>query len=134
MAEIKLTGQRQRDFAIEQITCAPDGYVVRIGKETRTQAQNRLMWPMLADLQKQVEGCHKQSTEAIKLRCMDALGQEMVYLPTLAGDGTFPVNKKSSTLTKAQFSLLIEVIFKFGAENSVTWSRGSQNGFEEMLR
>ena len=43
-------------------------------------------------------------------------------VPTLEGEGMFPVGLRSSTLTVAQFSALVELLYKFGAEHGVLWT------------
>jgi hypothetical protein len=119
---VRLVGPTQRAHAKRLIDDAPPGHVVKIGAETRRDAQNRRLWPMLADIQKQVPGFEAFAAEDIKLRFLNALGVEMRFLPTLESEGIFPVGLKSSTLTVAQFSGLIELLFKFGAEHGVQWS------------
>jgi len=121
-ATIRLTGQRQRDWAKRQVDLAPDGYVVKIAAETRRDAQNRKLWPMLGDIQKQVPGFETYSLDDIKNRFMNALGVEMRFLPELEGQGMFPVGLKSSALTVQQFAGLIELIYAFGAKHDVRWS------------
>jgi hypothetical protein len=119
---VRLVGRTQREFAKRQIEDAPDGYVVKIGAETRRDAQNRKLWPMLKDVQDQVPGYGSFSTEDIKLRFLNALGVEMRFLPELEGQGMFPVGLRSSTLTVQQFAGLIELIYAFGARHNVRWS------------
>jgi len=119
---IRLVGPRQRELAKQLIDQAPDGYVVKIAAETRRDAQNRALWPRLQDIQKQVPGFATFSTEDIKNRFLHALGAEMRFLPTLEGEGMFPLGMRSSTLTVAQFSGLIELINAFGAKHDVRWS------------
>lgn len=119
---IKLVGKRQRDHAINRIISAPDGYVVTIGEETRTQEQNRLLWPHIKDLQDQVPNMKIFSAEDIKLRFLHTLGAEMRFLPELEGPGMFPVGARSSNLSKSQFSGLIELIHEYGARHGVKWS------------
>ena len=119
---IRLVGQSQRDFAKQMIDAAPAGYVVKIAAETRRDAQNRKLWPMLADIQRQVPGMAEFSAEDIKHRFLNALGTEMRFLPALEGQGVFPVGMRSSTLTVEQFSGLIELIHAFGAKHNVRWS------------
>ncbi len=119
---VRLTGPRQRAYAKQQIDEAPDGYVMKLGAETRRDAQNRKLWPMLQDIRNQVRGMESYTLEDIKLRFLNALGTEMRFLPTLESEGAFPVGLKSSTLTVQQFSGLIELIYKFGADKSVRWT------------
>ncbi len=127
MAEtIRLTGPAQRTFAKQKIDEAPDGYVVKIAAETRRDAQNRKLWPMLADIQKQVSGFDVYSAEDIKLRFLNALGVEMRFLPELEGQGMFPVGLRSSTLTVHQFAGLITILYEFGERHGVEWSEPVQ--------
>lgn len=119
---IRLVGDSQRAYAKQMIDAAPAGYVVKIAAETRRDAQNRKLWPMIADLQRQVPGFDQFSAEDIKLRLLNALGVEMRFLPALEGQGMFPVGMRSSTLTVEQFSGLIELIYALGAKHNVRWS------------
>lgn len=119
---IRLVGKSQRDHAKAMIDAAPDGWTVKLGAETRREVQNRRLWPMLLDIQRQVPGFNVFSLEDIKSRFMNALGTEMRFLPELEGQGMFPVGLRSSTLTVQQFSGLIELIFAFGAKHDVRWS------------
>ena len=129
---IKLTGDRQRQHALQCVTEAPQGYCVTIAEETRTQEQNRLMWPLIADIQGQAEGMGVYSADDIKLRFLHAFGQEMRFLPELEGTGMFPVGQRSSTLTKKQFTGLIELFFAYGARNGVRWSAKSNDVFNSQ--
>lgn len=106
----------------------PADCVVRFGKATRSDKQNRWLWPHLQDLQRQVPEMAAYSLDDIKLRFLNALGVEMRFLPVLEGEGAFPVGLKSSTLTKMQFAGLQELILKFGAERQVKWSEPLREG------
>ena len=119
---VTLRGPSQRAYAKQMIDQAPDGYVVRLGAETRRDTQNRKLWPMLTDLQRQVPAMATFSTEDIKLRFLNALGTEVRFLPALENEGMFPVGLRSSTLTVQQFSALVELIYAFGAKHDVRWS------------
>jgi len=120
---IKLASKAHRDRATDLIYKAPQGYVVAIGEETRTQEQNRLMWPLIADIQAQVAETATYSADDMKLRFLHALGQEMRFLPELEGAGMFPCGHKSSVLSKSQFSALIELIYAYGAKHNVKWTK-----------
>jgi hypothetical protein len=77
---------------------------------------------MLQDIQRQVPEMATYSAEDMKLRFLNALGVEMRFLPALEGAGSFPVGLRSSTLTVEQFSALIELLYKYGAEKRVVWT------------
>jgi hypothetical protein len=53
---------------------------------------------------------------------LNALGVEMRFLPCLEGEGAFPVGLRSSTLTKGQFSGLLELLYEYGARHGVRWT------------
>lgn len=111
---------RQRAHAL--IDAAPEGYVCKIVQPTRTDEQNRKLWPMLADIQRQVPEMAEYSADDIKLRFLNALGVEMRFLPALEGAGSFPIGLRSSTLTVEQFSGLLELLYAFGAKHGVVWT------------
>ena len=123
---IKLDSPAARNRASLACLRAPEGYAVTIGEETRTQEQNKLMWPLIADIQAQVPETATFSADDMKLRFLHALGQELRFLPELEGSGMFPVGQRSSTLSKTQFSALIELIYAFGGKHEVQWSRKSE--------
>lgn len=130
---IKLIGKTQRDYACQSIRDAPDGYVVVIREETRSDAQNRLMWPLIKDMREQIEGMDDFTPDQTKLRFLHALDNEMQMLPELEGAGLFVVGQRSSTLTKRLFRDLIELMFMHGAKYEVRWSRKAQNTIDEFL-
>lgn len=119
---VRLVGPRQREHAKRLIDMAAAGDMVRIGKETRSEEQNRKLWPMIEDIRQQVPGMGEFSRDDIKLRFLNALGVEMRFLPALEGEGVFPVGLRSSTLTKAQFSGLLELLYEYGARHGVRWT------------
>lgn len=123
---VRLIGETQRAYAKRLVDTAEDGDIVQIAKPTRTLDQNAKLWPMLEDLQSQVPEMEMFSTEEIKARFLNALGVEMRFLPTLEGQGMFPVGVRSSTLTKEQFSGLIELMYAYGAKHDVRWTNPAE--------
>ena len=124
---IRLVGDTQRAHAKRQIDAAPAGWVVKIAAETRRDAQNRKLWPMLEDVRRQVPDCAEYTRDDLKLRFLNALGDELRFLPVLEGQGSFPVGMRSSELTVEQFSALVELIYAFGAKRDVRWSEPRQD-------
>jgi hypothetical protein len=123
---VKLTTRAARQRAHALIDAAPEGYAVAIGEETRSQEQNAKLWPMISDIRQQVPGMAPFPPDDIKLRFLNALGQELRFLPELEGAGMFPVGQRSSTLSKSQFSALIELLYEYGARHGVQWSAKAQ--------
>ncbi len=119
---IGLNSETGRARAANLCRKAPADCVAIIRKATRTDDQNRKLWPMLEDIRRQVEGMDAFTRDDIKMRFLNALGVEMRFLPELDGAGLFPVGLSSSKLSKEQFSGLIELLYEYGARNGVRWS------------
>lgn len=122
---IFLATPQARNIAHALIDAAPDSFVCKVAEATRTDRQNRKLWPMIKDVREQVPGMDAFSPNDTKMRFMNALGVEMRFLPELEGAGMFPVGMRSSVLTKSQFAGLIDMIYEFGGRNGVRWSERS---------
>lgn len=119
---IKLVGPEQRQRAQKLILRAPADYVVTISEPTRTLDQNALMWAALNDIARAKPDGREMTPEQWKCAFMDAAGFKPEFVPALEGNGFICLGYKSSRLTKAQFSDLVETIFEFGARKGVRWS------------
>jgi hypothetical protein len=107
--------------ALEAVKKAPDGWVVEIKQKTRTLEQNALLWSLLTDLSEQVEWYgHRLSPEEFKDLLTAGLRKSKV-IPNMDGSGFVILGQRTSTMTKAEFSDLIELIYCFGAERGVKW-------------
>lgn len=129
---VKLNNAYSRNHACKLVMEAPQGFVVVIGEETRSQEQNRLMWPLIQDMQNQLPDMAAFSADDVKLRFLHSLGQELRFLPNLEGTGLFPVGQRSSTLSKSQFSALLDLMFEYGGRNGVEWSAKSLATMDEI--
>ena len=122
-----------RQNAINMLKRAPLGYVVEVKAETRTAAQNRKLWPMLTDISKQV--CwHGRwlKKEDWKVMLTAALGQEEPVQGITIGTMVL-LGESTSNMSKERFIKLIELIYAFGSEKDVIWSRGAIDVFEVYL-
>jgi hypothetical protein len=119
---IKLTGRRSRELAKVGIDRAPDGWLLELKEPKRSDEQNRALWGLLNQIQKQrpMHNGVRMSPDLWKATFMQALGVEMLMLPTLEGDGYFPVGHRSSVLTVGEFSQLIELILAWTAREGLT--------------
>lgn len=91
--------------------------------DTRTDEQNKKLWPMLQDVAKQVQWFGQWlDKEDWKLIFLAALNRETRIVPNLENSGFVNLSTSSSKLSKAQFSDLIELIYKLGAERGVVWT------------
>jgi hypothetical protein len=121
MRSIRLTGQRQRAYACEQVAAAPDGWVVLIKEPNRSLDQNAKMHAMLADVARAEPMGRKHTPEEWKCIFMQACGWETAFLPGLSG-GFFPIGFRSSALTVRQMADLITFIEAWGTEQGVRWT------------
>jgi hypothetical protein len=121
-AQITLAGSQDRERATKWIGQAPAGTRVIFKDAKRTQAQNDRMWAALTDIASQLKWHGvKLSTEDWKILFMDSLNQEMRLVPNLNNNGFVNLGRSSSSLSKTEFSQLIELIHAFGAEHGVTF-------------
>lgn len=121
-AQLTLSDKAVRARAVNWIEKAPQGTRVIFKDAKRTQAQNDRMWAALTDIASQLmwHGV-KLSTEDWKLLFMDALNQEMRLVPNINGNGFVNLGRSSSSLSKAEFSGLIDLIHEFGARHGVVF-------------
>jgi len=99
-----------------------------VRKETRSLAQNSLMWSCLTDLSEQVkwDGTRRLKPEAWKDYLTAHLnGQDLV--PNMDGTGFVAIGRGSSTsdMTIAEMTAVIELAHAFGAGRDVQWRRTS---------
>lgn len=109
-----------RRFIAQQIMQAPAGHVVTISEPTRSNDQNRLLWPLLDCLAKQVDWHgQKLSAEDWKHVLTSSLKKQRV-VPGIDG-GFVVMGQSTSRMGKAEFSELIELLYAFGAQYNVNF-------------
>ena len=119
---IILRTRQDRGRAVRWIENAPDGTVVEFKQKGRSNDQNAAMWSILTQINRQrpVHNGVKMSAVLWKAVFMQALGAELVMLPTLEGDGLFPFGHRSSKLTVSEMSDLITLMIAWCDQNGVT--------------
>ena len=95
-------------------------YVIEIRDPTRTDEQNRMMWPILKAFSEQAELAGRKLTDhQWKSVFLQALGYPQDMLPTLDGSTWFSAGLRSSRLTKSEFSQLIDLMQAEAAQRGV---------------
>jgi len=119
---IILRTRQDRGRAVRWIEQAPDGTVVEFKQKGRSSDQNAAMWSILTQINRQrpVHNGVKMSAVLWKAVFMQALGAELVMLPTLEGDGLFPFGHRSSKLTVSEMGDLIELMLAWAATEGLT--------------
>jgi hypothetical protein len=108
-----------RDFVHRLVDCAPDGSVVTVKPARRTISQNDLMWALLTQISAAKPECRELTPDIWKSIFKHALDHAQRFEMALDGKGMVPVGFRSSKLTKAQMSDLIEIIREYAARNDV---------------
>ena len=107
-----------RRRACQAVAEAPDGHAVAITPPKRTLEQNALMWAMLAGISKQVDWYGQKLTSDEWKDVFSASLKRQKVVPGL--DGGFVVcGQRTSKMTKAEMSDLIELMHAFCAERVV---------------
>jgi hypothetical protein len=94
---------------------------VRLGRERRNLEQNARLWAMLADVSKQVNWFNQALSAEDWKHIFSAAVLNQRTVPGIDG-GIVVLGQSTSSMTKKQFSDLIECIFAFGADNGVRWT------------
>lgn len=137
---IRLTTDHARHTARRMIDLAPPGAVVNIREATRTGEQNAKMQAMLSDIARAKPQGRTMPTEHWKCIFMDDLDHKPNWIPSIDGDGVVNTGYRSSHLTKAEMSDMIERMYAYGVEYGVVWSEpkysatAPTNAPVEMLR
>ena len=121
-ATIILRGEAQREYARRLVAQAPPEWVVIIKEPTRTDDQNRKLWPMLADVSRQVEWYGRKLTPEDWKHVFTASLDKLDVVPNLDGTGFVALGKSTSAMGKRKFADLITLMYAFGAERGVEWS------------
>lgn len=118
-----LANDKVRDRAARWVRELPLGTRVEFSEPRRSTDQNAKFWALLGDVSRHHEHDGKRyDPEDWKCLFMLALGKEMRFAPSLDGKGFVPLGTRSSKLSKAEMSELIEYILCFCAENSIPLS------------
>lgn len=116
--------RRFRALIVEAVMNAPTGHVVTIQPATRTLEQNALLWALLTALSEQVEWFGQRLSPEDWKDILTAGLRKARVVPDIHGTGFVVLGQRTSTMNKAEFSDLIELIYQFGAERGVDFARG----------
>ena len=111
-----------RQRAHRLVDAAPDGSVANVSLPKRSLPQNAKMHAMLTDISLAKPMGRSLPPETWKCLLMDDIGFKPKWEPSLDGDGVVNTGYRSSRLTKAQMSDLIERMYAFGAQHGVVWT------------
>lgn len=125
LAIFTLSHSEARRRALDAVANAPEGARVKIDEPKRTLDQNAMLWSLLDIIARtHPHGGAYRTPDEWKGLFMHACGKEVRFLPALAdGKGYVPFGMSSSSLSKAEFSELLEFILAWAAENGIELER-----------
>ena len=105
--------------------------IIKLSYESRSEAQNRHLWPMLTCFAKQREyGGKLRSKEEWKIILISAYKFDPQGIVIGINGEVVNLNYSSSELNKAQFSEFIELIYAQGCEYEIVWSDPAMKVYE----
>lgn len=119
-----------RDKAVAGVSAAirkfqpGKAWILEIREPNRSDEQNAALHGLIGQIIKQrpMHNGVKMNMALWKGTFLQALGEEVRFVPTLEGDGMFPLGLSTKALTKARFSELIELILCWCAKEELTIS------------
>lgn len=108
-----------RNTAWNVIRAAPDGSVMSVTAPRRTNDQNAKMHAMLSDIARAKPQGRVLAPDIWKALFMASCGHKVRFEPTLDGEGVVPIGFRSSRMSKAEMSDLIEAIACYAAEHGI---------------
>lgn len=127
-ATVIIRSRQDREKLCKWVMASPDLTRVTFAKPRRSLPQNDKFWAMLTELAEQKPVHCGLPMDPVKWKAvmMQALGAEMVMMPTLDGQNWFPLGLRSSELSREEMGSLIDYIEAWGAQNGVTFSHNGE--------
>ena len=117
---IILRNHADRERAAAWCRNAPTGTHVELKKSKRTLPQNDRLHAMITPIARKLPWHGMMlSVDDWKLIFMDGLKREMRIVPNIDGNGFVNLGRKTSRLSKSEFSDLMELISAFAANHGI---------------
>ena len=95
------------------------GTTVEFRAARRSNDQNALMWSLLTQISKQLDWAGKKRTPEDWKDLLTAALRHIECVPGIAPDTVVPLGMRTSQMTSAEISELIESMIAFGTEHGV---------------
>lgn len=109
----------QRTYAHKLVDNAPSGSVMTIKPPRRSIPQNDKLHAMITDIMEAQPEGRNYPMDVWKPLFMAMAGHKVRFEPSLDGSGVVPIGFRTSGLTKAEFSDLIECVQAYAAMHGV---------------
>ena len=104
--------------------------MISLGREKRSSDQNALLWAILTDVSEQVDWYGRRLTKEEWKDVFSAAWKQQEVVPGING-GFVVMGVRTSKMSKAQLSSLVEIIYAFGADKAVKWGDPALKVFED---
>ncbi|AIX48865.1 P21 prophage-derived protein NinB [Pantoea sp. PSNIH1] len=104
---------------------------VTIQEDTRSLAQNRMLWACLHDISQQVVWYGRKLDSESWKNIFSAAQHQQDTVPGING-GFVVLGKSTSKMRVSEMRDLIEIIFAFGAEQGVKWKSDTWREYEQF--
>ncbi len=123
-ATLILANESVRSRAMGWVKSAPVGTRLEFREPKRTLPQNDRFWATMTDIARQrpTHNGVKMNAELWRSVFMQAFGVETIFVPTLDGDGMFPLGHRSSELSVGEMSALLDFVYAWAAREGLELS------------
>lgn len=118
---IIIRGPLDRRRAASFIQNCDEGTMVEFKASRRTLDQNSKLWAMLSDISRQVDWYGQKLTAPDWKDVFSAALRRARVVPGLDAGTFVPLGMRTSDMTKAEFSDLLELVAAFAAERGVVF-------------
>jgi hypothetical protein len=118
-AMVRIKGQADRNLIARWAANVPLGTSVEFRAPRRSNDANAMMWSLLTQLSKQLEWCGEYRTAEDWKDLTTAALRGAKFVPGINPGTVVPLGMRTSQMTSAEISELIESIIAFGTERGV---------------
>ncbi len=118
-AMVQIKGPADRNLITRWAAGVPIGTTVEFRAPRRSNDQNALMWSLLTQLSQQLEWCGEKRTAEDWKDLTTAALRGAKFVPGINPGTVVPLGMRTSQMTSAEISELIESIIAFGTERGV---------------
>jgi hypothetical protein len=118
-AIVYIKSNAERDKIVSWARKVPVGTTVEFRAPRRSNDQNALMWSLLTQISKKVEWCGKKRSPDDWKDLTTAALRHADFVPGITPGTIVPLGMRTSQMTSAEISDLIESLYAFGAERGV---------------
>lgn len=118
-AVVQIKSAAERNQIATWARNVPVGTTVEFRAPRRSSDQNALMWSLLGQISKQVEWYGEKLSSEDWKDVLTASLRKAHVVPGIDAGTVVPLGMRTSQMTKAEISDLIELTYAFGAERGV---------------